>query len=94
MLPRRDFLRTTAAALAAPTVLRRRFPLAMSATIGGLPDRITVTMRIVPIGLDVLDDLVASEHLDAGVREVMPALDLLPFRNDDFSSTPELAATC
>ena len=71
--------------------LRRRFPLDASATIAGLPDRITVKMRIVPIGLDVLDDLVASEHLDAGVREVMPALDLLPFRNDDFGSRPELA---
>jgi hypothetical protein len=71
--------------------LRRRFPFDTSATIIGLPDRITVRMRIVPIGLDVLNDLVASEHLDAGVREVMPVLDLLPYRNDDFGSRPELA---
>jgi hypothetical protein len=71
--------------------LRRRFPLDTSTTITGLPDRITVRMRIVPIGIDVLDDLVASEHLDAGVRDVMPVLDLLPYRNDDFSSRPELA---
>jgi hypothetical protein len=65
--------------------LRRRFPLAMGDEIPGVPDRVTVRMRIVPIGLEVLDDLIASGHLDAAHRATMKPLDLIPFREDYFS---------
>jgi hypothetical protein len=72
--------------------LRRRFPLAQSATVPGVPTRVTVRMRIMPIGLEVLDDLIGTGHLDASLRSVMPTLDLLPFRNDPFSPTGGLSA--
>jgi hypothetical protein len=72
--------------------LRRRFPFDPTASIGGIPDRVTVRMRLVPIGFDVLDDLIGSGHLDPALRERMPALDLLTFRHDDFRSEPELAS--
>jgi hypothetical protein len=70
--------------------LRRRFPLDLSSAIPGVPDRVTVRLRIVPIGLEVLDDLIESGHLDPALREKMPTLDLLPFRRDDFGSEPGL----
>jgi hypothetical protein len=71
--------------------LRRRFPFDVSATFDGKPDRVTARIRIVPIGLDVLDDLIATRDLDPSVRDVMPVLDLLPYRNDNFASRPSLA---
>lgn len=42
---------------------------------GGLataPDRITLRVRIQPVGLEVLDDLIASGDLDPSVRAAMP----------------------
>ena len=42
--------------------------------------RIEVLVRIQPIGLDVLDDLIESRHLEASIRDVMPTFDLLPNR--------------
>jgi hypothetical protein len=72
--------------------LRRRFPLARDAAIPGVPERVTVRLRLVPVGLEVLDDLIASGHLDPTVRAAMPTLDLLTFRHEDFGSEPELAA--
>ncbi len=40
-------------------------------TIMGVPDRVTMRVRLQPMGLDVLDDLVASGDLDVGVRNAM-----------------------
>ena len=37
-------------------------------------------VRIQPIGFDVLDDLIASGHLDAAERDKMPVFTLLPNR--------------
>ncbi len=37
-----------------------------------LPARLTVRTRMRPMGLDVLDDLIASEHLDPTIRAEMP----------------------
>ncbi len=65
--------------------LRRRFPFAMADTIAAVPTRVTVRLRIMPVGLEVLDDLIESGHLDARFRSEMATLDLLPFRNDSFS---------
>ncbi len=58
-----------------------------SYVIAGLPpDRVTVRVRVRPMGLDVLDDLIASGDLDPAVREQMPTFDLkstvLEWRND------------
>jgi hypothetical protein len=72
--------------------LRRRFPLAQDSAVPGVPDRVTVRLRLVPVGLEVLDDLIGSGHLDPTVRSAMTTLDLLPFRNEDFDAEPALAA--
>jgi hypothetical protein len=69
----------------------RRFPLSTAAAIPGLPDRVTVRVRIQPMGLDVLDDLIASGHLAAGVRGAMPTFDLLPNRALAAPSRPQFA---
>jgi len=40
------------------------------------PDMITLKVHLMPVGLDVLDDLIASGDLDAGFRSLMPTFDL------------------
>jgi hypothetical protein len=69
----------------------RRFPRDSEASIAGVPDRVTLRVRLRPVGLDILDDLVASGHLDARVRDAMPTHDLLPNRHLA-SSSSELEA--
>lgn len=45
--------------------------------IGGLPpDRVTMRVRMRPMGFDVLDDLIATGDLDPAVRDEMPTYDL------------------
>jgi hypothetical protein len=50
-----------------------------------VPDRITLQVHLMPIGLDVLDDLIASGDLDAGFRDVMPTYDI----GDTLEWTPD-----
>jgi hypothetical protein len=40
------------------------------------PDRITLAVHVTPIGLDVLNDLVATGDLDAGIPALMPTFDI------------------
>lgn len=62
--------------------LDRRFyqhfvqPFPRVGSFRGAPDRVTLRFRLQPIGLDILDDLVASGDLDPSVRAAMPTLDL------------------
>lgn len=44
--------------------------------IGEVPDRVDLRLRMRPIGLEVLDDLVASGDLDPAIRDAMPTFDL------------------
>lgn len=60
------------------THVTRRFP--RDTTISGVVDRVTLRMRIRPMALEVLDDLVQTGHLAASVKDAMPTLDLLPNR--------------
>lgn len=43
-------------------------------------DRVTLRVRVRPIALEVLSDLVGSGHLDRSFLEAMPVLDVLPDR--------------
>ena len=45
-------------------------------TVNQLPDRVEVRVRLRPVGLDVLDDLIATGDLDPAVRDAMPTFDL------------------
>jgi hypothetical protein len=47
-------------------------PTSSPASLATPPDRVTMRVRLVPVGLDVLDDLVASGDLDPSVRDAMP----------------------
>jgi hypothetical protein len=51
----------------------RTFPRSTSkpATVPGTPDKVSMRVRLMPVGLDVLDDLVASKDLDPSVRANM-----------------------
>lgn len=68
----------------------RRFPKSRTATVQGTIARVTVRARFRPIGLDVLDDLVGSGHLDAAIRDKMPIFDIVPNRH--LSNHPTLSA--
>ena len=60
------------------THVYQSFPRALNATLSQLPDQVTVRLRIQPIGLDVLDDLVDGGDLDAGVAAAIPTFDVTP----------------
>jgi hypothetical protein len=44
--------------------------------LSAMPDRVTLRIRLQPVGVDVLTDLVASGDLDAGVVSAMPTFDV------------------
>jgi len=50
----------------------RDFPRSASSMLTTVPDRVTMRVRVVPIGFDVLDDLVQSGDLDPGVQAQIP----------------------
>ena len=56
------------------THIERVFPRAAPAP--GAADRVTMRVRIEPIGRDVLDDLVATKDLDPAVVRAMPTFDV------------------
>lgn len=59
------------------THVLRTFPRPTSTpAVIPMPDRVTMRVRLVPIGLDVLDDLIASKDLDPAVRDAMPTFTL------------------
>ncbi len=60
------------------THVYRMYPreTATQPTLATVPDRVTMRVRIRPIGLDVIDDLVASKDLDPSVKARIPTFDL------------------
>jgi hypothetical protein len=81
----------------------RRYPAATLAT--GTPDRVTMRLRLTPVGFDVLDDLIASGHLDPAIRDKMQTFSIARqgafmvewnAQTDDFSGQLEGvgSATC
>jgi hypothetical protein len=60
------------------THVMRTFPRPSStpSVIAAAPDRVTMRVQLVPVGLDVLDDLIQSGDLDPAVRAKMPTLTL------------------
>jgi hypothetical protein len=43
----------------------------------GIPDRVTLRVRMQPIGVDVIDSLIDSGHLDAAQRDALPELSVV-----------------
>ncbi len=58
------------------THVEQRYPRAQGALLETMPDRVTLRMRVQPIGLDVIDDLIASGDLGAEHRPQMPVFDI------------------
>lgn len=54
------------------------FPRAMDGALPQMPDQVTMRIRIQPVGLDVLNDLVSTGDLDAGIAAAMPVFDVTP----------------
>jgi hypothetical protein len=52
------------------------FPRAEKEFFDAVPERVTMRVRVRPIGFDVLDDLVAGGDLDEGVRDAVPTFDI------------------
>jgi hypothetical protein len=69
------------------THIYQTFPRDMTAALPQVPDEVTLRIRLQPIGLDVLDDLVSSGDLDAGVAAAMPTFDVVPL----VTWTPQMA---
>ncbi len=61
------------------THVRRDFPVS-GRIVGCFLDRVTVRVRLRPMGFDLLDDLVDSGHLDPTLKAEMPVFDLVPNR--------------
>ncbi|MCA9537436.1 MAG: hypothetical protein KC620_01030 [Myxococcales bacterium] len=75
--------RTEAEALPSPNVLPPGSPGYVNPhvgrryrIIGETPDRVTLRVRMRPMGLEVLDELIESGDLDPAVRAAMPTFDL------------------
>jgi hypothetical protein len=51
-------------------------PTSTPSVLTTLPDKVTMRVRLVPVGLDVLDDLIQSGDLDPSVKARMPTYDL------------------
>jgi hypothetical protein len=61
----------------------REYPL-----VGGRPERIEMVVHVQPIGLDLIDDLIATGDLDAKVRTVAPTFTI---KSSHLVWTPETA---
>jgi nitrate/TMAO reductase-like tetraheme cytochrome c subunit len=73
------------------THIYQRFPRALGAApLPQAPDQVTMRIRVQPIGLDVLNDLVDGGDLEAGVAGAMPTFDVAPL----LTWTPAGAAAC
>lgn len=58
------------------THIVQTFPRGPSTFLSAIPDRVTLRVRLQPVGLDVLDDLIATGDLDPAVRDRMPTFDV------------------
>ncbi len=51
-------------------------PSSVPSSLSTYPDEVSMRVRLVPIGLDVLDDLITSKDLDPSIRAKMPVFTL------------------
>ena len=80
------------------THVQKRYPRATStpSLIPGMPDRVELRVRLRPVGLEVLQDLVDSRDLDEEILAESPTFTLIPKRNGESDAsvvwTPEATA--
>jgi hypothetical protein len=59
----------------------RRYPRSRDDSIPGVPDRVSVLVRMRPVGLEILEDLNRSGHLARPIIDAAPTFDLIPNRH-------------
>jgi hypothetical protein len=59
----------------------RRYPRSRDESIPGVPDRVSVLVRVRPVGLEILEDLNRSGHLAREIIDAAPTFDLIPNRH-------------
>jgi hypothetical protein len=59
----------------------RRYPRSRNESILGVPDRVSVLVRVRPVGLEILEDLNRSGHLAREIIDAAPTFDLIPNRH-------------
>jgi hypothetical protein len=67
----------------------RRYPRSRDESIPGVPDRVSVLVRVRPVGLEILEDLNRSGHLAREIVEAAPTFDVIPNRH--LAEHPELS---
>jgi hypothetical protein len=67
----------------------RRYPRSRDASITGVPDRVEVLARVSPVGLEILEDLNRSGHLERELIDAAPTFDIIPNRH--LAEHPELS---
>ena len=88
---------TTSTALPGPTALSPLDPdwtdphREREFVMPDFPTRVSMRVRIRPIGLDILDELIETGHLDPGIREVMPTFTLAA---TELEWTDDLGVAC
>ena len=60
------------------THIVQSFPRAVNGALPQMPDQVTMRIRLQPVGIDVIDDLVDGGDLDAGIVANMPTWDVVP----------------
>lgn len=59
----------------------RRYPRNREQSIAGLPDRVSVLVRMRPMALEILEELNRSGHLERQFVDAAPTFDLIPNRH-------------
>jgi hypothetical protein len=59
----------------------RRYPRSRDESIAGVPDRVSVLIRVRPVGLEILEDLNRSGHLAREIIDAAPTFDIIPNRH-------------
>lgn len=67
----------------------RRYPQSRAESLPGVPERVSVLVRVRPVGLEILEDLNRSGHLAREVIDAVPTFDIIPNRH--LAEHPELA---
>jgi hypothetical protein len=67
----------------------RRYPRNREQAIAGVPDRVALLVRVRPMGLEILEELNRSGHLDRQLVDDAPTFDIIPNRH--LAAHPELS---
>jgi nitrate/TMAO reductase-like tetraheme cytochrome c subunit len=78
-----------------PTIVNyKNFSIGAQTTHVAVPKKVTATLWLEPVGLDVIDDLIGTGHLpDDSIRKAMPRYAMIPTRVLDPSATATITWT-